>query len=125
MANRMKEAFPGQIGNIGKDVATVHFISEMRSKVNIEDPVQICVRIEKKLAEELQEYCNERGLKIVSIGCGLLNAAVNEFIEYHKSFEVAEAEEAELALKHHVEEQEKKEKKAKAPGKKVKLDLTE
>jgi hypothetical protein len=126
MAMEIKEAFKGQLGSIGKDVAMVYYISQMRSKVNIQDAVQVCARIEKEQAEELQEYCNERGLKLVSVCNGILNAAVNEFLEYHKSFKALDEELELLVQKQYDEEQVKKVKKSQSPKKpKVALDLTE
>lgn len=124
MDSELKQAFKGQIGNVGMKVAAVHWISEMSSKSVMQHPVQVCIRIEQEESERLQEYANKRGLKLISLCGGILQAAIEEFLEYDNSFKVLEVEEAEHAVALEKARQ-TKEKSRSSKKSKVALDLTE
>jgi len=97
--NQVPEAFNGQIGRIGYQVAGMFAMAKMGGrtcKVVMEEPYQICCRVEKATAESFYELCEKKGVKPITFAGMILEAAFLEVIEYEESFEIArnEADEA-------------------------------
>jgi hypothetical protein len=127
----LKEAYKGQLGDVGKGVATIHFVVGMSTKIIVTDPVQTCVRIEEEELERVEAYCKEKGIRPTTLMGMLLQSAIKEYLDYDKSLLDAEKKREELAeeqaIKDH-EEDLKNKALRKAKGKKlqeVPFDLKE
>lgn len=139
----LKEAYEGQLGDIGKGVALAHFVTQLSSRITLTNPIQVCVRIEEHEQERIVEFCKSKSIKPISLMGMILQAAVKEFLDYDKSLkdagilnafeevhcECGRAEEAqEQAEEAYQREELAKEKEAKEKGKKMKkvsIDLKE
>jgi hypothetical protein len=104
----------GQIGEIGKNVALMHKITEISSRICLEDGVQVCVRIEKGVKEELEEYCKKRrGIVVTTLAGMILQGGIQDFLNYDKSL----VEHEEQMIEDMLEEEEKFQKKPKKDSK--------
>ena len=118
----VKQAYSGQIGDIGKDVAMVNTIIDMSFKVRLEEPFQICVRVEQETRDRFVKHCEDRNIKPLGVAGMILDAALNEYVDYCESLKNVEKNRGELLAEKAVHDH-KKESKKKDSSRSVEVDI--
>lgn len=86
----IKQAYSGQLGDIGKDVAMVYTVLNYQMRPKYKVSTQVCVRIEEETLKRLEKYVKTQDIKAVALGGFILDAAIGEYLDYVESLEAQE-----------------------------------
>jgi len=86
----IKQAFSGQLGEVGKNIAMLHTVLNYKMRPRLEIPTQFCVRIEEETKKRLEKYCKTQDITAAALGGLILDAAIGEYLDYVESLEAQE-----------------------------------